>query len=88
VADALDAMTSERSYRRALPFEEAVRRITEASGSQFDPDVVDMFLDIPIEVWINIRQRIADSGSDYLKQLVHQINGHNAERGNGRRMYA
>jgi putative nucleotidyltransferase with HDIG domain len=88
VADALDAMTSERSYRRALPFEEAVRRITEASGSQFDPDVVDMFLDIPIDVWKNIRYRIAESGSDYLKQLVLQINGHNADRGNGRRMHA
>jgi putative nucleotidyltransferase with HDIG domain len=88
VADALDAMTSERSYRRALPFEEAVRRITEASGSQFDPVVVDMFLDIPIDVWKNIRYRIAESGSDYLKQLVLQINGHKAEQGNGRRMYA
>jgi hypothetical protein len=65
-----------------------VRRITEASGSQFDPGVVDIFLDIPIDVWKNIRNRIDDSGSEYLKQLVHQINGHNAERGNGRRMHA
>jgi putative nucleotidyltransferase with HDIG domain len=88
VADALDAMTSERSYRRALPFEEAVRRITEASGSQFDPDVVDIFLEIPIDVWKNIRKRIAESGSDYLKQLVHQLNGYKTEPVNGRRMYA
>lgn len=91
VADALDAMTSKRSYRDALPFEDAVRRITEASGSQFDPRVVDIFADIPIDDWKGIRRRIADSGSDYLKQLVHQLNrynGHEAEIGNGRNMYA
>ncbi len=87
VADALDAMTSKRSYREALPFEEAVRRITEASGSQFDPGVVDIFLDVPIDEWKNIRNRIADSGSDYLKQLVHQINTYNAESGNGHGTY-
>jgi putative nucleotidyltransferase with HDIG domain len=91
VADALDAMTSKRSYRDALPFEDAVRRITEASGSQFDPRVVDIFADIPIDDWKGIRRRIADSGSDYLKQLVHQLNrynGHEAEIGNGHNMYA
>jgi putative nucleotidyltransferase with HDIG domain len=81
VVDALDAMTSKRSYRDALPFEEAVRRITEASGSQFDPVVVDLFLEIPIDEWRNIRKRIADSGSDYLKQLMHKLNGYSAASG-------
>ncbi len=70
VVDALDAMTSRRSYRQALPFEDAVQRITEASGSQFDPRVVDIFLEIPIDEWKNIKNRIADSGSEYLKQLM------------------
>ncbi len=88
VADAFDAMTSRRSYREALPIEEAVRRITEASGSQFDPGVVDIFLDIPIDEWKYIRNRIADSGSEYLKQLVHQINEYTAESGAGRGTYS
>ncbi|HVY55982.1 MAG TPA: HD domain-containing phosphohydrolase [Thermodesulfobacteriota bacterium] len=94
VVDALDAMTSKRSYRDALPFEEATRRITEASGSQFDPRVVDIFLEIPIDEWKNIRSRIADSGSDYLKQLVQKLNGYQAKNGagngsgNGHSMYA
>jgi len=83
VADALDAMTSKRSYRDALPFEEAVRRITEASGSQFDPAVVDAFLEIPIDHWKNIRNRIAHSGSDYLKHLVQKLNGYQAKNGAG-----
>ena len=42
--DAYHAMTSDRSYRRALPQEEAVAELLRASGSQFDPAVVDALL--------------------------------------------
>ena len=44
VIDAFDAMTSNRPYRKGLSFEEAVRRLTEARGTQFDPKVVDCFI--------------------------------------------
>jgi HD-GYP domain-containing protein (c-di-GMP phosphodiesterase class II) len=44
VIDAFDAMVSSRPYRRGLPYEEAVRRLKEASGTQFDADVVRCFL--------------------------------------------
>ena len=44
VIDAFDAMVSSRPYRKGLPFEEAVRRLNEASGTQFDPAVVRSFL--------------------------------------------
>lgn len=44
VIDAFDAMVSSRPYRKGLPFEEAERRLLEASGTQFDPDVVRIFL--------------------------------------------
>ncbi len=44
VIDAFDAMVSSRPYRAGLPFEEAQRRLIEASGTQFDPDVVKHFL--------------------------------------------
>ncbi len=43
VADALDAMTSERPYRRPLTWEHAVSEILTATGSQFDPQVVRAF---------------------------------------------
>ena len=44
VIDAFDAMVSSRPYRTGLPFEEAVRRLTVAAGTQFDPVVVKCFL--------------------------------------------
>ncbi len=43
VADALDAMTSHRPYRRAMSWEAARTEILSQSGGQFDPDVVDRF---------------------------------------------
>lgn len=43
IADAFDAMTSSRSYRAAMPVEEAYNRIIEGKGTQFDPDLVDLF---------------------------------------------
>jgi putative two-component system response regulator len=43
VADTLDAMTSDRPYRSALPWDEAVEEIRAHSGRQFDPDVVTVF---------------------------------------------
>jgi len=44
VADAFDAMTSDRHYRKAMDVEQAIRIITEESGRQFDPRVVEAFL--------------------------------------------
>jgi diguanylate cyclase (GGDEF)-like protein len=44
VCDAFHAMTSDRPYRRRLPHEEALRRLREAAGTQFDPRVVETFV--------------------------------------------
>jgi putative two-component system response regulator len=46
VVDAFDAMTSTRPYRVALPQVEAVRRLREGAGSQWDPRVVEAFLEM------------------------------------------
>lgn len=46
VADAFDAMTSDRPYRKALSLEVAITELTENSGTQFDPAVVKVFTDI------------------------------------------
>jgi putative nucleotidyltransferase with HDIG domain len=44
VADTVEAMTSDRPYRRALPLEDVVRELHKFSGSQFDPVCVDAML--------------------------------------------
>lgn len=54
VADTLDAITSDRPYRRASSFEGARETIRHFSGSQFDPAVVRVFLGIPEETWPTI----------------------------------
>ena len=45
-ADAYDAMSATRAYRRALPPAEARRRVVDAAGTQLDPAVVDALLDV------------------------------------------
>lgn len=55
VIDAFDAITSDRVYRPGAPYEEALRRITAASGTQFDPQVVAAFTLIPPVDWELIR---------------------------------
>ncbi len=44
VADTYDAMTSDRPYRKALPHEVAKAELIRCSGTQFDPDIVQVFL--------------------------------------------
>jgi HD-GYP domain-containing protein (c-di-GMP phosphodiesterase class II) len=44
VADTLDAMTSDRPYRVGLSFEESLEEIRRHSGTQFDPRVVEAFM--------------------------------------------
>ena len=46
VIDAYDAMVSNRCYRKGLPHQEAVRRLLESSGTQFDLNVVQTFIPI------------------------------------------
>lgn len=55
VADTLDAITSDRPYRRASSFGKAREMIRHLSGSQFDPRVVRVFLSIPEQTWPTIR---------------------------------
>jgi response regulator RpfG family c-di-GMP phosphodiesterase len=59
VADTLDAMMSDRPYRRGRPYEVARAEIERESGRQFDPRVVAAFLSIPEETWIRIRSEVA-----------------------------
>ncbi|HEY1159948.1 MAG TPA: HD domain-containing phosphohydrolase [Terracidiphilus sp.] len=58
VADTLDAITSDRPYRKASSFDSAREEILRCSGSQFDPGVVEIFLKVPNELWYELRSEI------------------------------
>ena len=58
IADTLDAMTSDRPYRKALSFKTAWNEIRSCSGTQFDPRIVDAFLALPLESWIAIHDSV------------------------------
>lgn len=58
VADSLDAITSERPYRKARSFREARAEIEDWSGPQFDPDVVKIFMKIPEKVWNHLDEEL------------------------------
>ncbi len=51
VADTVDAMTSDRPYRKALSFEIAKEELAKFSGIQFDPAVVDAFNQVSLDEW-------------------------------------
>lgn len=44
IADAYDAMTSERSYREGMSKEGAVKELLRCSGTQFDPQILEVFV--------------------------------------------
>ena len=59
IADTLDAITSDRVYRPKQPLTAARAEIEKWSGRQFDPDVVKIFLEMPDNIWEDLRRDIA-----------------------------
>lgn len=49
MADCFDAMTSSRTYRKAMPLEAAMTEIRRCSGTQFDPELAEVFLGISVD---------------------------------------
>ena len=50
IADVYDALVSKRPYKKPFTHEEAVRIISEGRGTQFDPDLVDVFISLSDEI--------------------------------------
>jgi putative nucleotidyltransferase with HDIG domain len=57
IADTLDAMTSDRPYRKGTTFAAARAEIARCSGTQFDPMIINVFLTISDDHWTQIRKR-------------------------------
>lgn len=58
VADAFDAMTSDRVYRAGLTCEAAAAELTLGAGTHFDPKVVEAFHSISLQEWKETRKRL------------------------------
>jgi putative two-component system response regulator len=57
IVDSLDAMTSDRPYRKAMSYERARQEIEQGAGVQYDPEIVRRFLQIPPSTWADIREQ-------------------------------
>jgi putative nucleotidyltransferase with HDIG domain len=58
IADTLDAITSDRPYRAAQTLTAAKEEIKKWAGRQFDPKVVDVFVQMPDSIWADLRREI------------------------------
>jgi putative nucleotidyltransferase with HDIG domain len=58
VADVFDALTSDRAYRPAISIEAAREKIKKAAGQQFDPGIVETFIQMPTALWRDLRRDI------------------------------
>jgi HD-GYP domain-containing protein (c-di-GMP phosphodiesterase class II) len=57
VADAFDAITSDRVYRQGRSYEAAAQELNQWAGRQFDPKVVEAFHRVPPADWEELRRR-------------------------------
>jgi putative nucleotidyltransferase with HDIG domain len=68
IADTLDAITSDRPYRKSQPLEAAKREIDRCKSTQFDPELVKLFLDQPDNTWLEIRRHVEQLEADETKK--------------------
>ncbi len=82
IADSLDAMTSDRPYRKGTTFAAAVEEIVRFAGEQFDPQIVEVFLAMPYETWSGLCAEIGKlSPSARSISLCHPTVAQSKQRG-------
>jgi response regulator RpfG family c-di-GMP phosphodiesterase len=67
IADTLDAMRTDRVYRAAQSIEAVRKEIQAWSGRQFDPAIVEVFLDMPNDIWDGLRDDINAANTTFPK---------------------
>jgi len=74
VADAFDAITSDRVYRKGKPYEAAAKELDEWAGKQFDPAVVEAFHRVPKEDWAELHaQSLAKKKDEFEVRMVNLL---------------
>jgi putative nucleotidyltransferase with HDIG domain len=87
VADAFDAITSDRVYRRGKSYEAASQELDDWAGRQFDPKVVEAFHRVPKEDWEELHRLSLLPKPDHfdVRELVHRIESQLEVAGLGQR---
>ncbi|MGA7079345.1 MAG: HD domain-containing phosphohydrolase [Terriglobales bacterium] len=67
IADTLDAMRTDRVYRKAQSMEAVRAEIQLWSGRQFDPEIVKVFLEMPDNIWEDLRDDIDKANKSFPK---------------------
>ncbi len=65
VANTVDAITSDRPYRSRQSDAAARKEIEDWSGRQFDPEVVKVFLEMPENIWDDLRKQIGNQAQHF-----------------------
>ena len=80
VVDAFDAMTSSRVYRPALTLEDVKGRLRSASGTQFDPRVIAVFLDTCVKDETSILAQVEPAYEETLSRKLLEVRSRKAAR--------
>jgi len=70
IADTLDAMRTDRPYRAAQSIQAARKEIATWSGRQFDPQIVKIFLEMPDNIWEDLRHDINAANTSFPKTMT------------------
>lgn len=73
IADTMDAICSDRPYRKGSPLEVALREIRRLAGTQFDPRCVEAFLAISPTEWVRIRHEVEHLEHDHKRRLTGEL---------------
>lgn len=71
LADSFDAMSSNRTYRSALPMKDVLAEIHRCAGTQFDPDLAKLFVDLDFEPFQQMLIKHRQRSSPLRRELVH-----------------
>ena len=67
---AVEAITSRRCYKPALPLEHAYAQVEKGAGTHFDPEIVRQFLQIPREDFDRVRERYLEDPGGVIEETA------------------
>lgn len=73
IADSFDAMVSDRPYRRGMPVGDAIAELRRCSGTQFDPELVEEFVEIIQRLGLLLERKVDAISDDVMLSIGDQV---------------